>query len=564
MVPASEAKHDKNVSFDIGATTNSRKTWELVDKWVNNCLANHQHCNYSESPNFLPSRLLAIDNTGQPKSFRLITSSECPINTRYMTLSHCWGAKPIERKLRLLKSTFKQLRDGLPIDGLPKTFREAVAVTTRFNIKFFWIDCLCIYQDSPEDWRVEASTMQQVYRHSFLNISALGASNDDEGLFHERNPAHIAPTIVQLKRKRDCEPEPYLFVLEKYGAWRLTFEMEPIVKRGWVIQERLLSPRVLHFGRKQLFWECRQQNACEIHPEYVYHFANVHEHHGDRENLEKAKKPHLWKQLLDVQQRVLVDDPYQQLFIDWNTVLHAYSACVLSVSNDKLVALSGLANDIKHALGTLRPGPHRYLAGLWEERLQEGLCWCVYSGSRPASYRAPSWSWASLDGKIVVESITSLTTESISLLEECNAETDVLDGQETGQVTGGRLFAKGSWTMVRVCGEIDDRHGIQRQLQHFVHPVTREKAESENVSRWHPTAFYDTRDETPDEMFCVPIRLLPLEKDLLVVSALLLARTGENNEEIYRRIGIIYVYFESTEIVREFFAQFPMKSLVVV
>jgi hypothetical protein len=38
------------------------------------------------------------------------------------------------------------------------------------------------------------------------------------------------------------------------------------MRRGWVQQERLLAPRILYFGRGQLFWECRDYNACESFP----------------------------------------------------------------------------------------------------------------------------------------------------------------------------------------------------------------------------------------------------------------------------------------------------------
>jgi hypothetical protein len=40
----------------------------------------------------------------------------------------------------------------------------------------------------------------------------------------------------------------------------------PLLKRGWVIQERILALRTLHFGSSQLFWECRQFQACETYP----------------------------------------------------------------------------------------------------------------------------------------------------------------------------------------------------------------------------------------------------------------------------------------------------------
>lgn len=40
----------------------------------------------------------------------------------------------------------------------------------------------------------------------------------------------------------------------------------PLLRRGWVLQERVLSPRTLHFTSTQMFWECNQKIACETFP----------------------------------------------------------------------------------------------------------------------------------------------------------------------------------------------------------------------------------------------------------------------------------------------------------
>lgn len=48
----------------------------------------------------------------------------------------------------------------------------------------------------------------------------------------------------------------------------------------------------------------------------------------------------------------------------------------------------------------------KYLAGFWLKDLVDGLLWSVWEGrpaSQPAKYRAPSWSWASLEGPIFMK-----------------------------------------------------------------------------------------------------------------------------------------------------------------
>lgn len=40
----------------------------------------------------------------------------------------------------------------------------------------------------------------------------------------------------------------------------------PLLSRGWVLQERLLSPRVVYLGGKELLWECIHHVASERCP----------------------------------------------------------------------------------------------------------------------------------------------------------------------------------------------------------------------------------------------------------------------------------------------------------
>lgn len=70
---------------------------------------------------------------------------------------------------------------------------------------------------------------------------------------------------------------------------------------------------------------------------------------------------------------------------------------VLTVTSDRLIALAGIAKVIGQALN------EEYCAGLWQRNLAVDLCWFSLDPRglkpRPGGYRAPSWSWASLDGR---------------------------------------------------------------------------------------------------------------------------------------------------------------------
>lgn len=73
----------------------------------------------------------------------------------HVTLSHCWGSS---LPYQLTMQTIAVLKsDGmLPLSQLGRTFQEAIEVTRRLGVSYIWIDCLCIIQDSVEDWERES------------------------------------------------------------------------------------------------------------------------------------------------------------------------------------------------------------------------------------------------------------------------------------------------------------------------------------------------------------------------------------------------------------------------
>lgn len=99
----------------------------------------------------MPTRILAVDHSKPVKTFRLVEGYACPSHSQYVTLSHCWGKKTENQRLRLLTSTINEICHEQPLDRLPKTFIDAVNVAERFGIHYIWIDRLCIFQDSADD-----------------------------------------------------------------------------------------------------------------------------------------------------------------------------------------------------------------------------------------------------------------------------------------------------------------------------------------------------------------------------------------------------------------------------
>ncbi|KAF2025550.1 hypothetical protein EK21DRAFT_103869 [Setomelanomma holmii] len=81
----------------------------------------------------------------------------------------------------------------------------------------------------------------------------------------------------------------------------------------------------------------------------------------------------------------------------WALAVWTFSKTTLTNPNDKLIALSGIAKRFACLLND------RYLVGLWRKNLEHQLVWTTVASTetglvaRPPIYRAPTWSWASID-----------------------------------------------------------------------------------------------------------------------------------------------------------------------
>ena len=353
-----------------------------------------------------PTRLLGVR---QPRTVQLVLTKTIPGRNRYVTLSHCWGETPI---FTHTKKTAKKLLAGISEDELPKTFREAVVATRRLCVDYLWIDSLCIVQDDLSDWEKESALIAGIYGGSFCNLAATSSSDPSEGLFRGQSDRSVAdPRPVEITTRFDFFGEPLVRPEYKQIAvvwsslWKEEIESQPLLKRAWVVQERALAPRTIHFARYQVFWECSMLAACEAFP------------HGPvgrevRMQLPYPVQERQWYGLTKSK-----DVPVTVALSSWREIVVFYSKCGLTVRTDKLTAISGLAKRMQPVIGC------RYLAGLWEKHFLQQLLW--WGGSRdprsPKLYIAPSWSWASVEGEIgfingATDSIHEFTNSSPRLL----------------------------------------------------------------------------------------------------------------------------------------------------
>ncbi|KAL3587417.1 hypothetical protein FPOAC2_13314 [Fusarium poae] len=170
----------------------------------------------------------------------------------YVALSHCWGDLPMEDRS---KCQFKGGKAKFRLKDLPKTFRDAIEVTRWIGKRYIWIDSLCINQSDPEDWKRESETMHKVFKNAYCTIAATSSKDSQQGFLRESMTIPAGPDS-----SLDSDSSAYL---PSFGKYFERFVENGILNtRAWVLQERALSRRIIHFTEQQPFWECGGGMTC--------------------------------------------------------------------------------------------------------------------------------------------------------------------------------------------------------------------------------------------------------------------------------------------------------------
>jgi hypothetical protein len=189
-----------------------------------------------------------------------------------------------------------------------------------------------------------------------------------------------------------------------------------------------------------------------------------------------------------------------------------YTQCKLTVSSNKVVAISGLASDIRRVLHETWPEKkHRYWVGLWEEDLRTGSCWAASGDKkRQLSHLAPSWSWASIDGMTHVPYPAKALGEYWFLSEgDCGVHTEDI-GQEGNDNSKLLLELTGPCAIINThdFGPIKTEPGY-REVRCFTDCGSGAEltmpATTLGVYSSEPHVMFDEEEDMPEKALCMPI-----------------------------------------------------------
>lgn len=331
-----------------------------IHEWMQDCAQNHPACSRA-TDQVLPTRVLNVGSLDQEP---FVVQPAPGTIGQYATLSYCWGTTP---QAVLTEALIKSNELVFKFTSLPPTIQDAITVCRQLKIPYLWVDALCIIQDSlnGDDWSSQSAVMDDIYGNAVITLAAAAGSDVYKGLFHHPPSENLHTCDLPLDIRTVENGSQNI----EHGIVSLRFypydidNRQPLASRAWAFQECAMSYRILSFHQDQLGWECKTKKCYIDGPLKV---------------------------------------PHKQTSRSWKESVTAYTKCSLTFENDRLMALSGFARSKDKEYQT-RGIDNQYLAGLWRKNLVDHLLWVSTVKPppvRPKNYRAPTWSWASINGPV--------------------------------------------------------------------------------------------------------------------------------------------------------------------
>lgn len=303
-----------------------------------------------------------------------------------MSLSYCWGRS--NDKSKTTKRNLEDRRSRIDLESLPLTIQDAIRLTRIMGIQYLWVDALCIIQSEDgkrnlEDFYFEAPRVGSYYSNAYCLISALAAPDSAQGLFTERDTYQYPLKTCTLGFDED---DKQCFILKNLVENVRRYQ-GPAMKRGWCLQERLLSRRIIHWTKDAIFWQCRGLPlAGELQP---------HPSTSD-------------DSLLRSYEGYILAEPFDKAVgTSWTTLVRRYMDMNLSFQSDRLAAIQGLGDRLA------QHHQDQYFAGVFRSHLAHGLLWYGHRYVRHTQATDgqqlffPTWSWGSASGTVEFEEPTA-------------------------------------------------------------------------------------------------------------------------------------------------------------
>ena len=346
--------------------------YEMIRSWLS--VWEENLCPSSLSAPISPSnsfRIHLIDVTTRS----IIVSN---IDVNYIALSYVWGQQngvgentqaPLG-PFDLAAQSSRPLPKFLP-PKVAQTIEDAMFVVAKLGKRFLWVDAYCIEQGDPSEREHMINNMHRVYENACLTICAMSSSTSESGL---AGVSHFFSRRSQFTSYTGTES------LIAHGNRNVYDDLEesPWIKRGWTLQEAVMSQRLLCFGESGLTLWSRE----ELFHDYIT-FDTSEKRWPMKSTRSGGSSPPFSFEFTPSDSWGF--DTYVRLVKD-------YTRRKLSVASDASRAIASLLTRISSDTGT------NFIFGLPAQDIVQALLWEGSQLRRNGEF--PSWSWLGWQGDI--------------------------------------------------------------------------------------------------------------------------------------------------------------------
>ncbi|KAI8940311.1 hypothetical protein NX059_004007 [Plenodomus lindquistii] len=280
------------------------------------------------------------------------------------------------------------------ITQLPATIRDAISVTINLGFTYLWVDSVCIIQDNEQDRTREIAKMPAVYNNAVCTITASFPVDAWQGFLGDR--VQYTDHIMEIRVTHSSEEEDE--EVRPVHAYPIEYDdalvVEPLAERGWALQERLLSARVLEYRRNQVHF------LCPFTDEYDEKYSDGWTFDWPQNAkiwFPKNADGHVAGTLLGWE--ISSTENFHKI---WKSIIEAYTERKLTFAADRVLAISGIAQ--RMAVMDTNGSSTTYIAGHWLSDFPYNLLWYIscpdWEVNQRHTRRRPTWAWTSIDTRV--------------------------------------------------------------------------------------------------------------------------------------------------------------------
>lgn len=357
---------------------NGSLDYHLINAWMRRCTKEHgPACERPPAAQISDLNIYLID----VKTRQLVRRRP---GDRYVALSYVWGKGHEDRDLASthmyearrtdtgsLEVGKYQRQFRLP-QHIPQTMEDAVTFVNSLGERYLWIDLYSIDQTDFQELAHQINCMDQIFASAHVTLICLDGQNADWGL------PGVSRPLLQTQQPSIKLAAGQLTATFVFSTWHNN-GTAIWDSRAWTLQERLLSPRCILFGKSHVAMACQKEyfhDAIPLTPNVNTWLSNEDEDDFREDGAD-----------------INLDSPTWD-FKTYNALVSVYTGRKLTDETDSLNACRGSLNRLSKSTNTY------FIFGLPEKDFLRALLFSPHPENilhrRP---NFPSWSWLGWSGR---------------------------------------------------------------------------------------------------------------------------------------------------------------------